>query len=485
MGDANNGFNFTAKELEEMEQLHQQMSAQGLPPILDVPQHDDEEADGRLSIISISDESYIQDLINQRETRENDRKEEALEDAMALYQIAIRDQGLPESEELFLQIFHEVLREMEQKAIEKDRLQDERLAQVIEKKMAEEEEKKRGVMRTKSNDTARSGDTERKSNVTEKNINVLKAKQEIEALAESDEDDSDEQESGEESDEEDSEEEEEDEEEEEEEDEEEEEEEKAVAVRDIEQGKRNKKQVVDTFRDEEVDDDELTFTFGFTETQRAGLVPGRDNRRQRRQDDFDVEQSLRERKPMIEAREADIIHRQRRLLMMRLCLVCLILVLGGGGYAVYYFLWDKITPSKAAAVPAPSQRPSRLPSASPVATTSAPSATFAPSASPSHHPPIQNFVNTTYSILIPENSLANAHSAAFVQDLILSMDILAPEILVELNSSIRATVELPTKIDGLSGIGRYQQNKKLLHLPFLTPLFFSVCFFQHALALFL
>lgn len=79
----------------------------------------------QMSFVSHSDESYIQDIMNQRDNRDEQRKEETLEEALELYQIALKEQNILESEQLFLTIFEQVLKEKTEDAREKDARMDE------------------------------------------------------------------------------------------------------------------------------------------------------------------------------------------------------------------------------------------------------------------------------------------------------------------------------------------------------------------------
>jgi len=91
--------------------------------------HDDHDDD--VSILSLGDQSYVLDLANQRQFREERRREEAMEDALELFKLAV-EEGAPKSVELFKTIMEQVLNELNEENRGKDRLQDEWLEAALQ-----------------------------------------------------------------------------------------------------------------------------------------------------------------------------------------------------------------------------------------------------------------------------------------------------------------------------------------------------------------
>ncbi len=91
-----------------MKKFCRQLEEQGMPLAISFEPISDDD-DSNISIVSFGDETYINDILMQMESRESDRKEECLEDAYTLYKRTIKKKKLPESEELLLKIFAQVL----------------------------------------------------------------------------------------------------------------------------------------------------------------------------------------------------------------------------------------------------------------------------------------------------------------------------------------------------------------------------------------
>lgn len=72
----------------------------------------------------MGNDSYLEDLLNQKESREQDRQEELMDDAAEMYRAAVAE-GAPESEALFFQFLEELKKERAEEFKEKDRKQDE------------------------------------------------------------------------------------------------------------------------------------------------------------------------------------------------------------------------------------------------------------------------------------------------------------------------------------------------------------------------
>jgi hypothetical protein len=131
----------------------------GLPETLDVA-HDDHES--RVSIVSLGDDTYVRDLVRQKEDREGLRQEEALEDALELYEIAKVEANLQEdSDELFKVIFHQVVMELDKQRHEKDKAHDELVERELYLKRVQTEQKEM----KKKKDARRRSPTREKSPV--------------------------------------------------------------------------------------------------------------------------------------------------------------------------------------------------------------------------------------------------------------------------------------------------------------------------------
>lgn len=102
-----------------------------------------EEHQTNVSSLSLGDQSYIMDLANQKEYREERRQEEALEDALDLYKAALSE-GAPKSVEFFKTILGQVLSELNEEYHEKDRLQDEWLEAALQEEIERHEREEQG-----------------------------------------------------------------------------------------------------------------------------------------------------------------------------------------------------------------------------------------------------------------------------------------------------------------------------------------------------
>lgn len=114
------------EEQQRIESLHKQMIELGLPTTLAF----DEDALTRISRFSESGDSYLQDLKQQKVDRDDERREELMEDALDLYRAAVAE-GAPETEALFLQILDELKVEKESEYREKDKRHDELIEKAI------------------------------------------------------------------------------------------------------------------------------------------------------------------------------------------------------------------------------------------------------------------------------------------------------------------------------------------------------------------
>ena len=115
--------------------FYKSLEAMGIQPFIGVPDDDDMTAmTGMTGMYSTSAQSYVNDLMNQQAMRAHDRQEEAMEEAVGLYQTAIQN-GFEENEQLFLSIVMEVKKEIDKKYEEHYKMQDQRLAEAVQEIM--------------------------------------------------------------------------------------------------------------------------------------------------------------------------------------------------------------------------------------------------------------------------------------------------------------------------------------------------------------
>jgi hypothetical protein len=95
-------------ERAALEEFRDELKNQGLPLAISFTTlvEDDE---SNMSVVSFSNDTYVRDLVFQKENRESERKEECLEDAYKLYRRTLKKQKLPESEEMLLTMFAKIL----------------------------------------------------------------------------------------------------------------------------------------------------------------------------------------------------------------------------------------------------------------------------------------------------------------------------------------------------------------------------------------
>jgi hypothetical protein len=103
--------NLTSSERDEIQNIDRQREEHGLPLSISwsSPLSMREKFD--MSFVSHGDNSYLQDLLNQKERRDEEHNEECLEEALELYQVAVKQKKLPEDEQLFLSIMAELKKE--------------------------------------------------------------------------------------------------------------------------------------------------------------------------------------------------------------------------------------------------------------------------------------------------------------------------------------------------------------------------------------
>lgn len=116
--------------------LAKDLSNQGIGLFVDVDV--DDASLGNMSELSTSNQSYILDLAMQKESRDKNLKEEALEEALILFKQA-RKAGHG-SEAFFLIIVAEVQKKLEESKAELFRLQDERLNQALDEELKRQKE---------------------------------------------------------------------------------------------------------------------------------------------------------------------------------------------------------------------------------------------------------------------------------------------------------------------------------------------------------
>lgn len=99
------------------------LEEKGLPPVLNL-RSSKERRQTRISVLGMGRMSYIMDLSNQKEQREDLIREEALEETFELYKIALEQASMQENEQLFMASYQEVLRELTEKGKEKATMKD-------------------------------------------------------------------------------------------------------------------------------------------------------------------------------------------------------------------------------------------------------------------------------------------------------------------------------------------------------------------------
>ncbi|KAG7347991.1 hypothetical protein IV203_016696 [Nitzschia inconspicua] len=94
-----------------------------------------------ISVVSMSDASYILDLAQQKQFRHNQRQEEALEEAFILYKVALAE-GAVDDEQMFFMLLEETKKELDQKYAERDRKLDQMLDEALEAEIKRREKEK-------------------------------------------------------------------------------------------------------------------------------------------------------------------------------------------------------------------------------------------------------------------------------------------------------------------------------------------------------
>jgi len=109
--------------------------------------HEQAEREEDMSQLSLGEHSYILDLANQKHFRKARRQEEALEEAMDLYNAAV-EEGAPKTKELFKLLITKVFDELQEENREKDRLQDAWLEAALQEELERRENPKQSDLNT-------------------------------------------------------------------------------------------------------------------------------------------------------------------------------------------------------------------------------------------------------------------------------------------------------------------------------------------------
>jgi regulator of replication initiation timing len=116
------------EDSDEIEDLHIQLREEGITPTLALER--DHEALRRVSVLSCGDHSYMADLQNQLETKDEMREEEMIEEAQERYKKILEEKGLPEDEDLLCSILEEVIAESKDANQKADRFLTEKIAEL-------------------------------------------------------------------------------------------------------------------------------------------------------------------------------------------------------------------------------------------------------------------------------------------------------------------------------------------------------------------
>jgi hypothetical protein len=390
-------------------ELQRQLQAMGLTPILEFDKEEFEKNDAD-SVVSLGDGSYVKDLIGQRERRDQERREEIMEDAKAQYLAAVKEQGLEPNEGLFLSIYDGMLKDSADKFEEEDKIQDERLLAALEEianrppeddswkldaaamrqKRIEDEAKQREAV-----DRRRAWEQERHKAILARNKN-----EEVRRGAWEN-----------------------------------------AQAKELSESQRK----METFEDEIMDDDSNMVALQYRRDY--GYKP----------DPIAYEEIKAERRKV-----------QKKWILLFVVILAVISV-SALCYALFggkdddseekVITFDTDPPTTSSPTIAPSIRPPTIPTMAPAFATLSPTVTE--SENPTEYTP-EASVNINYDVLIRNGTAANISSSDFISDLIASMDILAPQVLLETNAAAtgsrflaEATVQRPTSILEVVEIGVY------------------------------
>jgi hypothetical protein len=392
-------------------ELQRQLQAMGLTSGIEFDKEEFEKMDAD-SVVSLGDESYVKDLVGQRERRDQERREEVMEDAKDRYLAAVKEQGLEQPNEgMFLDIYDGMLRENADKFEEEDRIQDERLLAALEEitnRPPDDDSWKLDAVATRQkriDDDAKKMEaiTRRKAWEQERQKAILARKKNEEA--------------------------------------------RRGAWENAQAKELSDSQTkMETFQDEMQDDDSNMVALQY--------------RSRRKPDPIDHEEMKADRRKL-----------QKKWILLFVVIFAVIAVaalclalLGGkdDDPEVKVFTFETDPPTTSAPTIAPSTRPPTIPTKAPVFATLSPTVTE--SETPTVFTP-EAIVTINYDLLIRNGTAANISSTDFIPDLIASMDILAPLVWLEANAAstgirflAEATVQTPTSISEVVETGTYSRN---------------------------
>ena len=388
-------------------ELQRQLQAMGLSPGIefDKDEFDKNDAD---SVVSLGDGSYVKDLVGQRERRDQERREEIMEDAKYQYLKAVKEQGIEPKESLFLDIYDALLRQNADKFEEEDAIQDERLLAALEEianRPPEDDSWKldaAAMRQRRIEDEAKKREaiTRRKAWEQERQKAILARKKNEEARRGAWEN---------------------------------------AQAKEVSQSQRK----METFADEIVDDNSNVVALHYR--REHGYKP----------DPIAYEE--------IKAERRNVQKKWILLFVVILGVIAIVAIcvalLGGNdddpGKEVLTFQSDP--PTSSSPTIAPSTRPPTIPTKAPAFATLSP--TVPESETPTVFMP-ETIVNINYDMLIPNGTAANISSSDFIPDLVASMDILAPQVWLEANAATgsrflaEASVQSPSSVSNVVEIGR-------------------------------
>ena len=124
-------------DIAQVEELHRRLSDEGISPTFDVPADWNNDS---LSVLSMGDDSYLEDLENQVANKLDEQEEALMEEAREMYKIALEEKGIKESREILLYIYNE-LREETKEERQKEYLQLAAKLHEARKQVAEDKRK--------------------------------------------------------------------------------------------------------------------------------------------------------------------------------------------------------------------------------------------------------------------------------------------------------------------------------------------------------
>ncbi|KAL3914929.1 MAG: hypothetical protein SGILL_005881 [Bacillariaceae sp.] len=140
--DLNADGNDEIQDPEAIAAFQQHLGEAGIKPTIVVDGN--WQSRSNISMVSMSDASYILDLAQQKQFRGKERQEEALEEAFILYKTALGE-GADDDEQMFFMLLNEVKKELDEKYKEKDRKNDRDLDRALEAEMLRRERQQKGM----------------------------------------------------------------------------------------------------------------------------------------------------------------------------------------------------------------------------------------------------------------------------------------------------------------------------------------------------